>query len=46
MSKETISILKIIKKDIIHQIEYDSMKIIRMKQKLKEINDKINGAKE
>jgi hypothetical protein len=46
MSKETISILEIIKKDIIRQIEYDSMKIIRMKQKLKEINNKINGAKE
>jgi hypothetical protein len=38
MNLETLEILK---KDIIRQIQYDNMKIVRMEQKLKEIEKKI-----
>jgi len=38
MNLETLEILK---KDIIKQIQYDNMKIVRMEQKLKEIEEKI-----
>ena len=38
MNLETLEILK---KDIIKQIEYDNVKIVRMEQKLKEIEKKI-----
>lgn len=38
MNLETLEILK---KDIIKQIQYDNVKIIRMEQKLKEIEEKI-----
>jgi hypothetical protein len=38
MNLETLEILK---KDIIKQIQYDNMKIVRMEQKLKEIEKKI-----
>ena len=38
MNLETLEILK---KDIIRQIEYDNMKIVRMEQKLKEIEKEI-----
>ena len=34
MNLETLEILK---KDIIRQIQYDNMKIVRMEQKLKEV---------
>ena len=33
--------LEILKKSIIKQIEYDNVKIVRMEQKLKEIEKKI-----
>jgi len=36
-----IETLEILKKDIIRQIQYDNMKIVRMEQKLKEIEKKI-----
>jgi hypothetical protein len=39
MNLETLEILK---KDIIKQIQYDNMKIVRMEQKLKEIEEKIS----
>jgi hypothetical protein len=38
MNLETLEILK---KDIIRQIQYDNMKIVRMEQKLKEVEEKI-----
>jgi hypothetical protein len=38
MNLETLEILK---KDIIKQIQYDNIKIVRMEQKLKEIEKKI-----
>jgi len=38
MNLETLEILK---KDIVKQIEYDNVKIVRMEQKLKEIEKKI-----
>ena len=38
MKLETLEILK---KDIIRQIEYDNVKIVRMEQKLKEIEKEI-----
>ena len=38
MNLETLEILK---KDIIKQIQYDNMKIVRMEQKLKEVEEKI-----
>jgi hypothetical protein len=38
MNLETLEILK---KDIIKQIQYDNMKIVRMEQKLKEIEKEI-----
>jgi hypothetical protein len=38
MNLETLEILK---KDIIRQIQYDNIKIVRMEQKLKEIEKKI-----
>ena len=41
MTKESLKTLEILKKDIIRQIEYDSVKIVRMEQKLKEIELKI-----
>ena len=41
MTKESLQTLEILKKDIIRQIEYDSVKIVRMEQKLKEIELKI-----
>jgi len=37
--------LKILKKDIIKQIQYDNIKIVRMEQKLKEIEKKISKLK-
>ena len=37
--------LEILKKDIIKQIQYDNMKIVRMEQKLKEIEEKISKLK-
>ena len=42
MNLETLEILK---KDIIRQIQYDNMKIVRMEQKLKEIEEKISKLK-
>jgi len=42
MNLETLEILK---KDIIKQIQYDNMKIVRMEQKLKEIEEKISKLK-
>ena len=42
MNLETLQILK---KDIIRQIQYDNMKIVRMEQKLKEIEEKISKLK-
>ena len=45
MTKESLQTLEILKKDIIRQIEYDSVKIIRMEQKLKEIELKILNQK-
>jgi len=42
MNLETLEILK---KDIIKQIQYDNVKIIRMEQKLKEIEEKISKIK-
>jgi len=33
--------LEILKKDIIRQIQYDNIKIVRMEQKLKEVEEKI-----
>ena len=33
--------LEVLKKSIVKQIEYDNVKIIRMEQKLKEIEEKI-----
>jgi len=36
-----IETLEILKKDIIRQIQYDNMKIVRMEQKLKEIEKEI-----
>jgi hypothetical protein len=38
MNLETLEILK---KDIIKQIQYDNIKIVRMEQKLKEIEKEI-----
>ena len=38
MNLETLEILK---KDIIRQIQYDNIKIVRMEQKLKEVEEKI-----
>jgi hypothetical protein len=38
MNLETLEILK---KDIIRQIQYDNIKIVRMEQKLKEIEKEI-----
>jgi len=40
-----IETLEILKKDIIKQIQYDNMKIVRMEQKLKEIEEKISKLK-
>ena len=40
-----IETLEILKKDIIRQIQYDNMKIVRMEQKLKEIEEKISKLK-
>ena len=37
--------LEVLKKSIIKQIEYDNVKIVRMKQKLKEIEEKISKLK-
>lgn len=45
MTKESLQTLEILKKDIIRQIEYDSVKIVRMEQKLKEIELKILNQK-
>jgi len=42
MNLETLEILK---KDIIRQIQYDNIKIVRMEQKLKEIEEKISKLK-
>ena len=42
MNLETLEILK---KDIIKQIQYDNMKIVRMEQKLNEIEEKISKLK-
>jgi hypothetical protein len=42
MNLETLEILK---KDIIKQIQYDNIKIVRMEQKLKEIEEKISKLK-
>jgi len=42
MNLETLEILK---KDIIKQIQYDNMKIVRMEQKLKEVEEKISKLK-
>ena len=36
-----IETLEILKKDIIRQIQYDNIKIVRMEQKLKEVEEKI-----
>ena len=41
MTEKKLSSLELIKRDIIRQIEYDSIKIIRMKKKLKEIQQKL-----
>ena len=40
-----IETLEILKKDIIKQIQYDNIKIVRMEQKLKEIEEKISKLK-
>ena len=45
MTEKKIYTLELIKKDIIRQIEYDSVKIVRMKKKLKEIEQKITELK-
>jgi len=37
--------LEILKKDIIRQIQYDNIKIVRMEDKLKEIEKKIFNLK-
>ena len=37
--------LEILKKSIVKQIEYDNVKIVRMKQKLKEIEKEISKLK-
>jgi hypothetical protein len=37
--------LEVLKKSIIKQIEYDNVKIVRMEQKLKEIEKKIFNLK-
>ena len=42
MNLETLEILK---KDIIRQIQYDNIKIVRMQQKLNEIEKKISKLK-
>ncbi len=40
MTKESLQILEILKRDIIKQIQYDNIKIVRMEDKLKEIEKK------
>tara|TARA_R110000764_G_scaffold235371_1_gene329885 strand:- start:445 stop:576 length:132 start_codon:yes stop_codon:yes gene_type:complete len=42
MNLETLEILK---KDIVKQIQYDNVKIVRMEQKLKEVEKKISKLK-
>ena len=42
MNLETLEILK---KDIVKQIQYDNVKIVRMEQKLKEVEKKISKFK-
>ena len=45
MTKESLQTLKILRKDIIKQIQYDNIKIVRMEDKLKEIDRKIFNLK-
>ena len=40
-----LEMLEILKKDIIKQIQYDNIKIVRMEDKLKEIDRKIFNLK-
>ena len=45
MTKESLQTLEILRKDIIKQIQYDNIKIVRMEDKLKEIDRKIFNLK-
>ena len=40
-----LEMLEILRKDIIKQIQYDNIKIVRMEDKLKEIDSKIFNLK-
>jgi hypothetical protein len=45
MTKESLKTLEILRRDIINQIQYDNIKIVRMEDKLKEIERKIFNIK-